>query len=225
MAKKRLLGIVASYRNLGNCEIVVKAIAGKMGEEWDLSLVRLPKLNIDPCKACYACLIPGKHCGLKDHMQWLLDRIREADAVVFASPNYTLAPVGIVKMISEPNADVDSISSNIFTLRFFSALIILGIAPLVALFFPYPTIVKVGIAITTLSFFFISLNQILIGIFQKNLQMYKVATAEVVGRIVLLGLVIGAILTEKGLLAVMTALILGNFVNFALNYIFSIKLV
>ncbi len=101
MAKKKVLGIVASYRKKGNCEIVVKAVAEKMGDDWELSLIRLPGLNIYPCKGCYACLLPGKKCNLQDDMDWLLERISEADSVIFTAPNYIMAPVGIVKMLSD----------------------------------------------------------------------------------------------------------------------------
>jgi multimeric flavodoxin WrbA len=101
MSVKKVLGIVASYRNAGNCEIIVKAVAEKIGADCGLSLIRLPKLKIYPCKGCYACLIPGGRCGLEDDMYWLIDRMRESDAVVFAAPNYTLGPAGIVKMLSD----------------------------------------------------------------------------------------------------------------------------
>ncbi len=101
MRKKNILGLVGSYRKGGNTETVVKAIAEKMGKEWELSLVRLPKLKISPCKGCYACLLPDKQCNLKDDMAWLLECIDQADTIIFAAPNYALAPVGIVKMISD----------------------------------------------------------------------------------------------------------------------------
>ena len=101
MGKKKVLGIVASYRKIGNTEVVVKAVAGQMGSDWDLSLIRLPKLRIKPCKGCYACLLPGKECNLKDDVSWLFAQIFEADAVIFAAPNYVLAPVGMVKMLAD----------------------------------------------------------------------------------------------------------------------------
>ena len=101
MRKKKVLGIVSSYRKLGNSEIVAKTVAGKMGDTWALSLVRLPKLSIFPCKGCYACLLPGRECNLKDDVGWLLERIGESDAVIFTAPNYALAPVGIVKMLAD----------------------------------------------------------------------------------------------------------------------------
>ena len=101
MGVRKLLGIVASYRKVGNSEIVIKAVAQELGQDWQLSLVRLPKLKIYPCKGCYNCLLPGRKCELQDDVYWLLDRISEAEAVVFAAPNYVLGPVGIVKMLAD----------------------------------------------------------------------------------------------------------------------------
>lgn len=130
-----------------------------------------------------------------------------------------------VQMISEPNSDADKITSNIFTLRFFSALIFLGLAPLVVLFFPYSATLKTGVAITTFSFLFIALNQVLIGLFQKNLRMEKVAIAENIGRVVLVAGIATVIFLKAGLLAILLAVILGSFANFLINFIFSLKYV
>ncbi|HWR67831.1 MAG TPA: flavodoxin family protein [Desulfomonilia bacterium] len=101
MEKKKLTGIVGSSRRLGNAEIVAKAIGEGLGEGWDLSLIRLPHLRIQPCKGCYACLQPGTSCNLQDDMAWLLDRLCEADALVVAVPDYILGPVGMVKMLTD----------------------------------------------------------------------------------------------------------------------------
>lgn len=98
---KKLVGIVCSPRRSGNSEIVTKAIGSRLGGEWDISLIRLPKLSILPCKGCYACLQPGVQCNLQDDMAWLLERLCEADALIFASPNYVLGPVGMVKMLTD----------------------------------------------------------------------------------------------------------------------------
>ncbi|MFA5413693.1 MAG: flippase [Patescibacteria group bacterium] len=130
-----------------------------------------------------------------------------------------------VQMISEPNADLNKITSNIFTLRFFSAVIFLGIAPLFVLFFPYSATLKIGVAITSFSFLFIALNQVLIGLFQKNLRMEKVAIAENIGRVVLVAGVATAIYLKAGLLAIMLTVILGSFANFLVNFLFSLKYV
>ena len=98
---KKLLGLIGSYRKRGNSEIIVKNIAAEMGEQWQASLIRLTDLDIAPCRGCYACLIPGQTCRIDDHMIWLLEQIKQADAVVMAAPNYALGPVGTVKRISD----------------------------------------------------------------------------------------------------------------------------
>lgn len=130
----------------------------------------------------------------------------------------------LMKKISEPGADVNRLTSNAFTLRLFSAIIFLGLAPLVVLFFPYPSIVKIGVSVTTFSFLFITLNQLLIGLFQKNLQMGKVALAEVAGRIILLGLTYLAIILNFSLIGILMAVVLGSFTNFIITFGFSRQL-
>ncbi len=131
----------------------------------------------------------------------------------------------VIKLISDPAYTKDAAMNNIFTFRFFSALIFLGLAPLVVIFFPYDNFVKIGIAIAALSFFISSLNQILIGLFQKELKLNGVAIAEVSGRFVLLILVAYFAFTDKGLLAIVWAVVLGSLINFILNYFFARKFV
>ncbi|MBU3906191.1 flippase [Patescibacteria group bacterium] len=128
-----------------------------------------------------------------------------------------------VQMISRPGANQDKILSNLFSLRLVSALAFLGAAPLVAIFLPYDQIVKTGIIIAALSFLFIALNQILVGLFQKNLRMDKAAIAEVVSRI---ALVLGIIVVYRfkfGLTGVLAAAVLSSAVNFVLHFVFSRK--
>lgn len=127
----------------------------------------------------------------------------------------------LLKKISEPDADVDRITSNAFTLRLISAIVFLGIAPIVVLFFPYDPIEKMGVAIISFSFLFITLGQLLTGIFQKHLAMAKVAVAENLGRVVLLGGTIFAIESGRSLLAIFTAISLGSFVNFLALFLMS----
>jgi len=75
---KKLLGIIASARKIGNAEIVTKAVAEKLGSGWELSLVRLPDISLMPCKGCYACILPGGRCRINDDTEWLLSHINEA---------------------------------------------------------------------------------------------------------------------------------------------------
>jgi O-antigen/teichoic acid export membrane protein len=138
-----------------------------------------------------------------------------------------LADLGLtlvtVQMISAPGAQENKILNNLFSLRFFSALIFLGAAPLVITFLPYSGGIKIGAAIAVFSFFFIALNQILVGLFQKNLRMDKVSIAETASRVVL---VIGSIIAVRGnfgLNGILLAVVAGSAVNFFLLFLFSFK--
>ncbi|MFA6099193.1 MAG: flippase [Patescibacteria group bacterium] len=131
----------------------------------------------------------------------------------------------LVKRISEPGVDESRLTSNIFTLRLISAVLFLGLAPVIVLFFPYAAIVKVGVLITSFSFLAITLNQALSGVFQKHLRMDRVVISELVGRVVLIGFTWYAISANLGLLAVMAAVVAGSIANFLLTFIFVRQLV
>ena len=149
--------------------------------------------------------------------------------ITFLSFFGILADLGLtlvtVQMISRPDVDQDKVISNLFSLRLISAIIFLGLAPLVVFLFPYDMAVKMGVAVTTLSFFFIALNQILVGVFQKNLRMDKVSIAEVAGRVILVIGVLIAVRLNYGLIGIMVATVISNAINFLFHYIFSIKFV
>lgn len=104
-----------------------------------------------------------------------------------------------VQIISDPKFDESKIFSNIFTLRLTTSLIFF-LAPLVALFFPYPNIVKVGIAINALTYFFIAQSTVLVGLFQKHLRMGKVALADLANKALYFALVIIGLYFKKNLL-------------------------
>ncbi len=129
------------------------------------------------------------------------------------------------QMISQPGTDKQRTLNNLFSLRFFSALILLGLAPLIVLLFPYEADVKLGVLIGSFSFLFISLNQILVGFFQNRLRMDKVSIAEVVGRgILLLGVALVAYY-NWGLLGAMVATVVANLINFLFHFFFASKFI
>ncbi len=128
-----------------------------------------------------------------------------------------------VQMISGERADENKILNNLFSLRFVSALIFLGLAPLTVVFFPYSAAVKLGVMIAAVSFVFPALNQVLVGLFQKKLNMDRAALAEVISRLVL---ILGILLTKKldfGLNGILIATIASSGASFLLHYIFSLK--
>lgn len=130
-----------------------------------------------------------------------------------------------VQMVSEREEGVDKIMGNIMTLRTASAAIFLGAAPIAAMFFPYPGIIKIGIAITTVTFFFQLLLQTVTGIFQKHMAMQIPAAADFISRAFYVGAVAALIYFQQGFLSILWALAASNLVSLAIIYFYSRKFV
>lgn len=88
---KTLLGVLGSPRKLGNSELFVKELYQQMEGDWQLKLVRLPELDIRPCKACYQCLFEDGQCPQKDDFNLVLNALADADAYAVAAPTYLLS--------------------------------------------------------------------------------------------------------------------------------------
>jgi multimeric flavodoxin WrbA len=100
----RILGIIGSYRKLGNTEVLVEEALMKaqhLGAEVDI--LRLTDLNIEPCKGCMACAFKQEECRIPDDWSIFRDKLVESDAVILGAPTYLLGPAGIVKMIIDRN--------------------------------------------------------------------------------------------------------------------------
>ncbi len=119
-----------------------------------------------------------------------------------------------VTMISEPGADERRIMSSLLGLRLVSAVIFYGLAPIVAFFLPYPTEVKIGVAMASLAFLAMTQSQTLMGIFQKYLRLGEASLAEILGRIIMLIIVVIAAWQKTGLYAVIWAMVAGNVAQF-----------
>lgn len=96
-----ILGLVASPRNLGNSEILVKEMLASLPPNANKEMIRLADLDIKPCKACYACLDREKSCVINDQLHFLLEKIKAADAVIIASACYFLGTHTSIKIISD----------------------------------------------------------------------------------------------------------------------------
>lgn len=137
----------------------------------------------------------------------------------------TIADLGLtlvtVQLISKPGANQEKIIGNLFGFRIVSAVLFLGTSVIISFFLPYSTIIKIGIAVTALSFLFVNFNQILVGIFQKNLKMGKVALAEIVSRLFFLIAVFIVFIFDYGLMGILIATVLSNFISFLIHYLYS----
>lgn len=149
--------------------------------------------------------------------------------VTFASFFAILADLGLtlvtVQMISDPQADEEKILGNLLTVRLLSALVLLSAAPIVGWFFPYGGDIKLGILLSSLSFIFIALNQIIVGLFQKRLTMGKTAIAENLSRIILLAGIYLVVHFHGSLLDIIWVTVVSSAVNFLIHWLFARKLV
>jgi len=120
---------------------------------------------------------------------------------------------------------VDDLMSNLFTMRFFLALIFYGLAASIGLFFPYPLMVKIGILILSASLFFSTLIQHLSSLYQKMFATEEIFKAEVLGRIVLLCLILIFVFFNLGFYFILLTFVIANFINFLLLYSLSARFI
>lgn len=127
-------------------------------------------------------------------------------------------------MLSEPNANGRRILSNLFTLRLISALVFFGGAAALAMFLPWGSEIQMAIIAGSLSFVFLSIHQVVLGLFQKNLQMVWPAISEVVGRTALLVGVIIVVKNGGNLVSIMLTMSAANFIMVLITVIFAWRL-
>jgi len=119
----------------------------------------------------------------------------------------------LVQMISEHGADERRITGGILGLRLVSGIIFFGLAAFIGASLPYSPIIKMAIAVGTLSYLFMTASGMLVGVFQKHLAMWRVALSELLNRFATLGAVVAFAYLQFGVVAMMVAFIIGNFLQ------------
>lgn len=89
---KKLIAINGSPRkNWNTAELLKHAMQGAQDAGAEAELVNLYALNYKGCTSCFACKLksrPHGSCAMKDDLSPVLERVKEADAVIFGSPIY-----------------------------------------------------------------------------------------------------------------------------------------
>jgi multimeric flavodoxin WrbA len=90
MARKKVIIVVGSPRKEGNSSLLAEQVfAGAQSAGAEVERFYLHGMNIKACDACDACRGASEvDCVLDDDMKGLLPKLREADAIVIASPIY-----------------------------------------------------------------------------------------------------------------------------------------
>jgi O-antigen/teichoic acid export membrane protein len=91
--------------------------------------------------------------------------------------------------------------------------------------FPYPAPVKIATTFMSLAFFLISINQIFVGILQKNMSMLWSVLAENIHRLVFLAGVLAVIYFDYGFQSMMAVIVASNIVFTVFYVIFSRRFV
>ncbi|MEK7183642.1 MAG: flippase [Patescibacteria group bacterium] len=114
------------------------------------------------------------------------------------------------QMISEKGADEPKILGNLLTLRLISAFVFMSLAPLCAPFVPRSEGIMDLIIIASISYFFGSIAQMFVGVFQKRLVILTAVLAEAANRfLALLGILMVGVL-GWGLEGAMIAFLIGG---------------
>jgi O-antigen/teichoic acid export membrane protein len=146
-----------------------------------------------------------------------------ATAFAFAAFFGIFADLGfffvLVREISIRSRRVKKVVANVMTIRLLAAFLAYTIGFGVAWLIPsYDTVTCLAIGITAGAFFWQTIQNTLVAIFQANFRMDKAVLCDLTGRMVILGLIIYLVNSGAGLLLIMTSYIIGNVINFSLAF-------
>ena len=100
---KKVLMAIGSPRKKGNSATLARQVAaGAKAGGAQTEIFFLHYMNIKPCTACDACRKKKDvDCIIQDDMQILYSKLREADAIVMASPVYWFSLSGQTKVFMD----------------------------------------------------------------------------------------------------------------------------
>ncbi len=95
-----VLGLVCSYRKMGNTEIAVKeALMGAQEAGAEVAMIRLTDYRIEPCRGCMSCVFKKTECPVQDEAHRLYRILVDYDALILGTPTYILGPTGLLKTL------------------------------------------------------------------------------------------------------------------------------
>jgi len=96
-----ILGVSASKRAWGNCEIAAKlALMAARDAGAETRFVRLADLKIEQCRGCFTCVSEAARCALSDDLDRFIGEVDAADSLVLASPVYFgLPPAAVIALL------------------------------------------------------------------------------------------------------------------------------
>jgi O-antigen/teichoic acid export membrane protein len=120
---------------------------------------------------------------------------------------------------SKTGIDQKKIFGNVWTLRFFSSLIMMIFADLVIWFFPYPIEIKFGSVILSVFVLCQLSDQITISLFQQKMVTKYIAVSEIIGKLISLGGIFLAVKFNMGFYWMLIPSVFGTIFIFLSNLI------
>lgn len=99
----KVLAIIGSPRK-GHSYRVTQQIERRLRRNADVQFEYefLSQTNLQPCRGCYVCQSRGEqYCPLKDQRECLVQKMQQADGVIFVSPVYTDNVSGLMKNLMD----------------------------------------------------------------------------------------------------------------------------
>ncbi len=110
----KAIGIVGSPRKAGNTEILTEYTLKAIAEEGlETELVRLAGLDIQPCNACRICR-EEERCPIDDDLFPIYLKMKEADAIILASPVYYGSATALIKALMERAGHIGHSGRDVF---------------------------------------------------------------------------------------------------------------
>ncbi|MGD9210031.1 MAG: flavodoxin family protein [Desulfobacteraceae bacterium] len=102
----KILGISSGTKNGNNDSMCKEALMGAKETGAEIEFIRLLDLDIKYCIGCVSCVMSmmtgkGNRCILKDDFEWLLDKMLDADGIIFTTPVFVKGTPGIFHTIMD----------------------------------------------------------------------------------------------------------------------------
>jgi multimeric flavodoxin WrbA len=123
-----VLIVNGSPRKNGNCAALVERVAaGARAGGGAVEVFNLAEMDIRPCDACDSCQEAGGGiCVIRDEMQSLYPRLREADAIVIASPIYWFSVTAQTKLFIDRCYALQGAAGNVLGGKRFGVVLTYG---------------------------------------------------------------------------------------------------
>jgi multimeric flavodoxin WrbA len=112
---KKVLVIDGSYRESGDTAYLIDRFLEGCREadpEARIEVVRLREAKIEYCRGCWGCgnpeniRLPIGSCPIEDDVRPLLEKSRNCDILIYATPVYEMGPTALMKKFLERNLPV-----------------------------------------------------------------------------------------------------------------------